>query len=198
MTAKIYAEGGGEGQLLDTLFRQAWTEFFKSAGLAGRMPRIVRGKGRLRTFDLFQTAVRNQRPGELPLLLVDSEGPVTSAGSVWQHLKARDRWEKPEGSSDDQAFLMVQIMETWFLADQASLRRYFGASLREKHLPSWPTLEAVPKADILDALEKATAGCTKPYAKGKVSFEVLGQLNPALVEAACPHAKRLLDRLRQL
>lgn len=198
MTAKIYAEGGGEGQLLDTLFRQAWTEFFKSAGLAGRMPRIVRGKGRLRTFDLFATAVRNPRPGELPLLLVDSEGPVANNGSVWQHLKARDRWEKPDGSSNDQAFLMVQIMETWFLADRASLRRYFGVSIREEHLRSWPALEDVPKADVLGALEKSTAGCTKPYAKGKVSFELLGQLDPALVEAACPHAKGLLDRLRQL
>ena len=198
MTAKIYAEGGGEGQLLDTLFRQAWTEFFKSAGLAGRMPRIVRGKGRLRTFDLFATAVRNPRPGELPLLLVDSEGPVAPTHSVWQHLKARDDWERPGGSSDDQAFLMVQIMETWFLADRASLRRYFGASLREEHLRAWPTPEAVPKADVLSALEKATAGCSRHYAKGKVSFELLGQLNPALVEAACPHANRLLDRLRRL
>ncbi len=198
MTAKIYAEGGGEGQLLDTLFRQAWTDFFKSAGLAGRMPRIVRGKGRLRTFDLFATAVRNPRPGEVPLLLVDSEGPVAPTGSVWQHLKARDGWENPSGPSDDQAFLMVQIMETWFLADRVSLRQYFGADLREDHFRSWPSLENVPKTDVLSALEAATAGCKKPYAKGKVSFDLLGQLNPALVEAACPHAKMLLDRLRRL
>lgn len=197
MTAKIYAEGGGEGQLLDTLFRQAWTEFFKSAGLAGRMPRIVRGNGRRRTFDLFTTAVRNPRPSELPLLLVDSEGPVTT-GSVWQHLKARDQWEKPSGSSDDQAFLMVQIMETWFLADRALLRRYFGGDLREDHLRSWPALENVLKPDILNSLDKATADCRKPYAKGRVSFELLGLVDPSLVEAACPHAKRLLDRLRQL
>jgi hypothetical protein len=117
---------------------------------------------------------------------------------VWQHLKARDQWEKPSGSSDDQAFLMVQIMETWFLADRASIRRYFGSALREEHLRSWPDLEDVPKADVLGALDRATASCSKPYAKGRVSFDLLGQLNPTLVEAACPNAKRLLDRLRQL
>ncbi len=197
VSAKIYAEGGGEGQLLDTLFRQAWTQFFKSAGLIGRMPRIVRGKGRLRTFDLFATAVRNPRSGELPLLLVDSEGPVAANLSAWQHLKARDRWDPPSGTSDDQAFLMVQVMEAWFLADRAMLREYFGPALRETYFRSWPVLEAVSKDDILNALKGATASCAKPYAKGKVSFELLGQLNPTEVEKASPHAKALLDRLRQ-
>ena len=198
VTAKIYAEGGGEGQYLDTLFREAWTQFFSAAGLSGRMPRIVRGKGRLRTFDLFATAVRNPRPGELPLLLVDSEGAVAPTTSVWQHLKARDGWDRPGTTADDQAFLMVQLMETWFLADRTSLRRYFGSALREAHLKSWPALEDVPKADVLAALERASAGCKSSYAKGKISFELLGRLNPGLVEAACPHAKQLLDRLRGL
>lgn len=198
VTAKIYAEGGGEGQYLDTLFREAWAQFFKAAGLSGRMPRIVRGKGRLRTFDLFTTAVRNPRHGELPLLLVDSEGPVEPSTSAWRHLKARDGWDRPASTADDQAFLMVQLMETWFLADRATLRRYFGSALRETHLKSWPALEDVPKAEVLAALDRATADCKRPYAKGRVSFELLGEVNPGFVEAACPHAKRLLDRLRGL
>jgi hypothetical protein len=48
------------------------------------------------------------------------------------------------------------------------------------------------------ALDRATAGCKKRYSKGKVSFELLGQVNPTLVETACPHAKALLDRLRAM
>jgi len=79
---KIYAEGGGEGQLLDTLFRQGWRDFFVSAGLATKLPRVIRGKGRLRTFDLFRTAIENREPGTLPLLLVFSEDPVDPAHSV--------------------------------------------------------------------------------------------------------------------
>src|SRR5437763_7671670 len=94
VSAKIYAEGGGEGQLYDTLFRQAWRDFFKSAGLAGRMPSVVRGKGRGRTFDLFATAVANPRPGEVPILLVDSEEGVDEFHTAWQHLAKRDGWKR--------------------------------------------------------------------------------------------------------
>ena len=91
---------------------------------------------------------------------------------------------------------MVQIMETWFLADRDLLRSYFGSSLRENHFRQWPNLEAVPKLTVFDALEKATAGCQRHYAKGKVSYELLGKLRPDRVEADCPHGKALLDRLR--
>jgi Domain of unknown function (DUF4276) len=196
VSVKLYIEGGGDGQLLDTLFRQGWQQFFEAAGLAGRMPSVVRGQGRTQTLDLFATAVLHPRGGTLPLLLVDSEDSVEVGHSVWQHLEVRDRWKRPSGAAEDQGFLMVQVMETWFLADRDLLRRYFGHSLRENHLRQWPVLEAVPKPTVFDALAKATAGCQKPYAKGKVSYELLGQLNPDLVEAASPHAKALLDRLR--
>lgn len=196
MSIKLYIEGGGDGPLLDTLFRQGWRQFFEAAGLAGRMPGVVRGQGRTQTLDLFATAVANPRGGTVPLLLVDSEDPVTVGQSVWQHLKARDNWEQPYGAADDQAFLMVQVMETWFLADRDLLKSYFGTSLRESHLRQWPHLEAVPKLTVLDALEKSTAGCQRHYAKGKVSYELLGKLSPDRVETACPHAKALLERLR--
>jgi Domain of unknown function (DUF4276) len=196
VSIKLYIEGGGDGALHDTLFRQAWRQFFEAAGLSGRMPGVVRGQGRTQTFDLFATAVANPRGGTLPLLLVDSEDPVTAGHSVWQHLKERDKWERPSGAADDQAFLMVQVMETWFLADRDLLTSYFGTSLRDNHLRQWPDLEAVLKLTVFDALEKATAGCERHYAKGKVSYELLGKLSPVRVEAACPHAKALLDRLR--
>jgi hypothetical protein len=194
---KIYVEGGGGGELLDSLFREAWTKFFQAAGLAGRMPRVVRGKGRARTFDLFRTAVRNRRANELPLLLLDSEDAVQEGHSVWQHLQARDSWERPNGTSDNQAFLMVQVMETWFLADLNTLRSYFGLEFRETHLRAWPKLEEVSKATVLDTLHKATADCGKKYAKGKVSFELLGRVNPDRVLAACPHAEAFLTYLRR-
>ena len=78
------------------------------------------------------------------------------------------------------------------------MKRYFGAEFRENALKQWPQLEDVPKETVLSALEQATTNCATRYAKGKVSFELLAQIDPALVEAACPHAKALLDRLRTL
>ena len=51
---------------------------------------------------------------------------------------------------------------------------------------------------VLEALGRATASCRKSYSKGKVSFELLAQVDPARVEAACPHAKAFLNGLRGL
>ena len=160
------------------------------------MPRVVRGGGRNRTFDLFATAIQNPRPGRVPLLLVDSEAAVAVGHPAWQHLHERDDWDRPRSARDDQVFLMVQVMETWLLADRTALRHYFGAPFRENALPQWPALEDVSKRDVLEALARATAACRRPYAKGEVSFELLAIVEPALVAAACPYAAALLDCLR--
>lgn len=197
MSAVIYIEGGGDrNENLERLFRRAWMKFFAAAGLEGRLPRVVRGGSRSRTFDLFRRAAASPDPDRVPLLLVDSEEAVQEGRSSWQHLNARDNWSAPGGARDDRAFLMVQVMETWFLADREALRRHFGSRLRESAIPGWPRLEDVPKASILTALKDATSDCSPPYTKGEVSFQLLAEINPGLVETACPHAKRLLQRLR--
>jgi hypothetical protein len=195
VTIKIYIEGGGEGKDLDIRFREAWTKFFKSAGLAGHMPRPVRGKGRMNTFDLFPTAIKKSQPNELPLLLLDSEDGISTGKTVWQHLKDRDGFAMPNGATEKHAYLMVQVMETWLLADPESLQAYFGSKFKADKIPAWQELETQTKPNIYEVLEKATAACDKAYAKGKVSFEILGKLNPQKVIEKCPNAKRLLDFL---
>lgn len=199
MSAVIYIEGGGDNSgNLERLFRRSWKKFFEAASLEGRMPRVVRGGPRDRTFDLFARAIASPLPAQVPLLLVDSEGPVQAGHSVWQHLQARDEWNQPSGAGENQAFLMVQLMETWFLADRAALKKHFGNQFKENALKQWPQLEGVPKETVLDALKKATTNCSSPYAKGKVSFKLLEKINPTLIEDTCPHAKELLERLRNL
>ena len=89
---------------------------------------------------------------------------------------------------------MVQVMETWFLADRIALQTYFGERFKANAFRQWPQLEEVFKETVLDAL--ATARCSKPYAKGKIAFQLLARIDPDLVGAACPHAKDLLNRLR--
>ena len=198
VSAQIFIEGGGDGQLHERNFRKAWSEFFRSAGLSGRMPAVVRGGGRKQTFEKFAHAVRKPHARKLPVLLVDSEAGGKKGITVWQHLKSRDCWSRPEGARDDQAFLMVVAMETWFLADRKLLKEHFGPKLVESHFKKWPTLENVSKETVLNALRAATAGCSSPYEKGKVSFDLLAKLNSSRVEMACPHAKAFLDRLRNL
>lgn len=195
--ATLYIEGGGEGRDLGARFREGWNKFFNSAGLGGKT-KVVRGGSRRKTFDLFTTATKDNRPDVVPILLVDSEDSVAARNTVWQHLSAQDSWRRPSNAGNDQAFLMVQAMETWFLADRNALRKYFGTGFKQNVLRQWPDLEAVPKSSVFDAIKRATATCTKRYEKGKISFELLAQIDPACVEAACPHAKALLDRLRKL
>ena len=186
MSAVLYIEGGGDNRRLAAQFREGWTRFFRRAGFGGRMPRVIRGGSRQQTFERFETHVSESRSDTVPLLLVDSEGQVAAAHSVWQHLQERDGWTQPEDAGDDQAFLMVQVMETWFVADPHALREIFGAQFAENAFRQWPQLEEVFKETVLDALEKATARCSKPYAKGKIAFELLAQIDPGLVEAALP------------
>lgn len=127
---------------------------------------------------------------------MDIEDAVTLGRSTWHHVLNRDGWGQPEGAGNDQAFLMVQVMETWFLADREALRKYFGAKFKEKAFKTWPNLEDVPKRQVFEALKAATASCHKRYSKGKISFDLLAQIDPFRVEDACPHAKALLEKLR--
>lgn len=199
---KIFIEGGGDSDRQGRQFRPAWRDFFHSEGLAGRLPAVVRGGSRDKTFARFAAAVKDARPGELPILLVDSEGPVASGHSAWQHLQdpapGRAGWQRPAGTSEEQAFLMVQTMETWFLADPAALQTYFGPSFRASRLPQRRDLENVPKDTVLQALENATSDCRQQYAKGTVSFEILARIDAKQVAERCPDAKRLMDYLRSL
>ncbi len=199
---KLYVEGGAQDSALErSLCRQAFSKFFSAdPRLKGKLPRTVPCGGRKATFDAFVTEVRNPKPGVLPLLLVDSESRVARNKSSWEHLKSRpgDEWELPNGATEHQVFLMVQVMETWFIADREAMELFFGADFRRSSIPSWPELEEVPKQSVYEALNKATADCgARRYAKGRLSFNLLAGISPAKVEAASPHARRLFERLRE-
>lgn len=195
--AKLYVEGAGPRRAQQSQCRRAFARFFESAGVKNR-PGVEPCGGRKEAFDSFCIALKAGGQGVLPLLLVDAEEPVAEGHSAWQHLKARDGWSRPKDAADDQAFLMVQVMETWLLADPTTLRQHFGPHFSNTPLRAWPALEAVPKQTVYETLDKATVNCPQAYRKGGVSFDVLADLDARKVEAACPHAKALLERLRKV
>ena len=196
MTIKLHVEGGGDTREQKARLRRGLGSFLERAGLSGRMPSIVACGGRDRAFDEFRFAYLSQ--DTVALLLVDAEGPVR-AGSVWQHLKARDDWDCPSGARDDQCHLMVQAMESWFVADREALSRYYGPGFRSNSIPQWPHVERVPKPDVEDRLKRATRHTSKGrYHKGSHSFEILGKLDPNKVMEASPYAKRLIVSLKAL
>jgi hypothetical protein len=61
-----------------------------------------------------------------------------------------------------------------------------------------PTLvESRPRHDVLTALENTTEKCSNAYAKGKRSFELLGELDPTVLELHLPSFVRMLRILEE-
>lgn len=196
MKIKLYVEGGGDSKALKRRCRRGFAKFVEKAGLKGRMPRVVPCGGRRSAYNDFKRAI--EVGGSIPMLLVDAEEPVV-AESPWTHLRQRsgDEWVRPSGAHDDHCHLMVQIMESWFLADKPGVAAFYGSGFRSDRLPQNPNVEQIGKADVLRGLGGATRDTKKKkYSKGVHSFEILGEIDPIVVEKAAPSAKRLLKTLR--
>lgn len=198
---KIYVEGGSKGALFREC-KEGFGKFLENAGLAGRMPKVIPCGSRQEAYKDFCTALKVDPTEILHLLLVDSEAPVTE--SPWLHVLHRegDGWKKPQDATDQDLYFMVQVMESWFLADRGALKNYFGADFKENKLPKGNQLEAIPKLQVFQGLKDATRECgrhkgyqSETYHKGRDSFEILGKIQPRLVANASPEAARLLTRL---
>ena len=197
--ATVYVEGGGNTRALRQACREGFSSFFRKAGLNERMPKVVACGSRTRAYKNFRTAI-GQRPADLIVLLVDSEGPV-KADTRWAHLKERagDGWERPVGAADRNVHFMVQVMESWFLADRECLAHYFGQNFRASALPApQRPLEDVAKAEVERALQNSIRPTDKRrYIKGRDSFVLLGMLDAAKVIEASPHARRLIEAIAE-
>jgi hypothetical protein len=193
---RIYVEGGFQGSS-KAACRQAFRAFFEKIIPRGSFAVIASGD-RATAFKDFCSALR-QNHGEYIVLLVDSEEAV--AVGPWQHLATRqgDHWQRPAGASDDQAQLMVQVMESWFLADRQALVDYYGQDFLVASLPGQANIESISKADVFEALEHASRKTrTKgKYHKTKHGFDLLEMIDPNLVRAASTHAARLLVVLQR-
>jgi len=199
---KLYVEGAGDTAALKTVCRAGFAAFISKAGITKR-PRVVACGSRASAYDRFCTAIQN---GEKAILLVDSEQAVNikhqqGAQDTWQpwaHLKAVDHWNKFHHFTDTDCHLMVQVMESWFLADQNALKAFFGQGFNDNPLPSEP-IEEIAKDTLYNALKQATRACkTKAvYGKSEHSFKLLATINPEKVTQASPWAKRFIDELHK-
>ncbi len=200
MSVKVYVEGGGKGKALKAACRKGFRKLIEKLGLAGTMPGIVACGSRNDAYDRFQTALTDGK--DIVFLLVDAEGSVAApaaAAKPWQYLKDRDNWNRPENATDDQCHLMVQLMESWFIADAEALESYFGQGFRKRALPNGLNVESVPKQEVMKGLEQATrAQNCQDYKKGKHSFEILALLDPAKVRKQSPYADRFFEELQRI
>lgn len=196
MVIRIYVEGGAKNKAIDIKCRRAFSKFIERAGFADKMPRVLPCGSRNEAFDDFKTALSNKEPDEFPILLVDSEAPITDKEKPWAFLKKRDNWTRPRGADGENTHFMVQLMESWFFADKANLKKYYGKGFKEKALSKNKTIEDIPKRDILSGLKKATKDTQKgKYDKGAHSFGILELIEPEKVKKASPYARRFFEVL---
>jgi hypothetical protein len=189
VSVRIYVEGGRQATTKSAC-RQAFRLFFEKIIPRGSF-RVTASGDRASAFQDFQAALR-RHPDDYVILLVDSEGPVVVG--TWQHLQARvgDGWHQPAGTSADQAHLMVQTMEAWFLADKLALVAYYGEGFLVASLPGQPNVELIPKQDVFDRLAHASRHTQKgQYHKTRHGFDLLERIDPNRVRAASQHADRL-------
>ena len=195
MTVRVFAEGGGNQDRTRTAFKKALVQFFRKALGKGPQPRVEPCGSRDEACDDFCRSLENE-PHTCAILLVDSEDPVAEGTAPWAHLQRRDGWRSPVQVPPDQVHLMVQCMETWFLADRQTLIDFYGREFKPDALPGYPNPEHAPKRDVMDGLVRATRMTDKgEYHKTRHGFPILERLDPAAVRARCPHAEALLSTL---
>lgn len=190
---RVFVEGaaarGNKALVADA--KRAFSELVYKA--TGARVHIAPTGSRSDTYRAFCAATGCQ-----PLLLVDSEAPVTDIAQPWAHLKSRDGWDQPVGAADQQAHLMVQVMETWLLADPSALQEVFG--LDASRIPQWPRLEQVAKVTLNDVLARVT-GLPLDGGRGSLkskAFAVLARVRVDVLAAKCPAAARFFESIRAL
>jgi hypothetical protein len=195
----VYVEGGGRWQSKKTMddCRRGFGQLFEKVVREGYQPKVIPCGGRGSTFHDFRRDVRQGKEGFL-ILLVDSEGPVGANVTSWTYLRAQDHWNKPPNVRDDQAHLMVQCMESWFLTDRDALSEFYKQGFLVKSLPGRADVENIAKRDVEQKLGHATRPTQKgPYHKTGHGFDLLELIDPEKLRRASQRARRLFEVLEE-
>jgi hypothetical protein len=134
------------------------------------------------------------------MLLVDSEEGVDNGIGPWAHLSKREpTWKARDPAvSDDHYHLMVQVMESWLMADLDRVEAYYGQGFNRHGIPANPNVEAIPKKDLLAAMAEATRRTQKgTYRKIRHAADLLKLIRPAEVRRAT-YCDRLFHQIERL
>ncbi|MET0400136.1 MAG: DUF4276 family protein [Longimicrobiaceae bacterium] len=197
---RIYVEGGGSDTNTKARFRQSMGRFLDELRQKARERRIgwqvIACGSRSDAFRDFRNA-HISHPNAMNFLLVDSEGPVHMGVRDHLYNRAGDGWDLGD-YEDDQLHMMIQMMESWFLADREALQQYYGAGFKIGALPNNPHVEQIPKQDVQRSLRQATRETTKrEYHKTRHGPDLLERISPSKVRDAAPACERLFITLKR-
>jgi hypothetical protein len=189
---------GGNDKYLDMSLKNSMRSFLRELDEAlrgiGWSLKIDMKHSRDEAFKAFLHPLQPD-PTAYRVLLVDAEAPIAPNHDAKQHLRSRDGWDTAAHDAA-QFYLMVQMMESWFLADLDALEDYFGHGYRPNAIPKRNDIEAIPKDDVESHIDSATiASARRKYHKGRHSADLLAKINPQLVRQKSPHCERLFTEL---
>src|SRR2546425_1002799 len=173
---RIYFEGH---RRLRPGFRTFFSEIYDRGGVT-----LIAGGGRNQAIQDYKDAMRTH-PEAWNILILDAEGP--DDGRLFGRLSIRV-------ASRECVFFMVQIMESWFLADVETLKNYYGKGFEA--IPRSDDVETVPKRNVYRLLDQATRETKKgKYSESKLdhSAELLSRLDVNLVKSASKNCRRIFE-----
>lgn len=154
--------------------------------------KLIAGGSTEETIKDFKKATSSHKDASI-IMLIDSDRSYDSG------LLMNIRSQVGANVQDEQIHFMVQVMESWFLADRDTLKQYYGQKFQESRLPQNSDVERISKSDVISGLEDATRDTSKgKYHKTKHAPQLLSNLNADKVCSAAPSCKRLFDALQQL
>lgn len=197
MEIKLYVEGGGKGshKRATIKLQQGFDSFFrelKDLAQAKKISfKVIPAGNTQSTYDDFIFSVKNS-PQSRNLILVDSDEAVAANQTPRIFLQSKYKKWKLQKIEDEQCHLMVQIMESWFLADVDALKRFYGQEFKESAIPKNPNVETIAKVKVENSLKAATARTQKAeYHKIEHGAKLLEFVNSSKVREAAPHCERL-------
>ena len=152
------------------------------------------------TFALFW---RIRNPEDRSLIVVDAERSIAADVSVWEHLQQRpgDGWKKPAKAGENDAHLMVQIVESWLLADPEKLAEFYGKGFKVAKLPkpvNGLDVESHEKTKVFQGLNAAVKETKHGSYQKFHAFEIIGIIDPEKVCKVSRHARELTQRLSEI
>ncbi len=196
----IWVEGGGNKDTRSRM-REGFNKFLnelhdlaKSKGIALRTLPCGSGSSAYKDFKLALETY----PNAFNVLLIDSEGPVNRSQSPRKYLQSRYRKWNFDDVDDSQCYLMVQMMEAWFIADIAALKLYYGNGFNESPLRLNPNVEEIGKKELEAALKSAVRFTKKSkYDKTRDAPKLLELLDATTVRRASRHCDHLFTKLAE-
>jgi len=237
----LYVEGGHRDDVeLDSdfesdnaNFRRNLTRFVGrslTCEIEGWSLDVVLGGGRdeaIKRFndDAEEQVTEEQRRGrainKVRVLLVDSEGAIRKGRKCKAHLNSQAAWQLGNKVAENRVFLMVQCMESWFIADPIGLEAYyrtkkltFDKSVLTEEVQKVRAMfrstgiEQIPKRNKkithnreqvrnIPAFIISRALKERDYSKSH-GFGIIGLIDPAIVRASCPHCEDFLVTIASL